>query len=310
MPNWFEVLSDLERTVTLYARAIRAFGGYEEAAFVSQVRFWMKRCDDTGGWVFKTPEELEEELCLGPRQQEYIREKLVKLGVLETQYRRTEHLLYYRLKADVFNRLMDSVKGNPKNGNARTKHPEPAGVVSRTSGSGIPTERDSVIIKESTSNSTSESTIDPLADLADLESDSESEPKTFSSEEAETFYRKKFRAKFRNCTGGKAARNDKTAIRSFVALCEKIGPGYEGVIMDALKQAVEGRGGKSKINDFFLKDFLDYECQEIIESNQIKEEVAVNPATKPPAFLDAPREEVTEAEKQDWEATKKKLGIE
>jgi hypothetical protein len=154
MLDWFEAVSDLDKPIVIYPRAIRAFGGHAEAAFVYQFRFWMKICaDKEGHWVYKTTAELEEELCLTVRQQEYIREKLTNLGVLETEYRRTEHLLYFRLKRDVFNALMEAV---PKNAYA-PEHSQKEEVAFPKNAGGIPKKRVS-INTEITTESTAEST--------------------------------------------------------------------------------------------------------------------------------------------------------
>ena len=151
MTDWFTVINELDRPIVIYPRAVQALGGHAEAAFALQLRYWMARCDDPCGWVYKSSGELEVELCLSVRQQEYIREKLKRLGVLETNYHRMEHLLYYRLKKDKFNALMDCAKPE----DIGIKHSQPTGVVIPPNGNGTPKKRSS-FNTENTSESTAE----------------------------------------------------------------------------------------------------------------------------------------------------------
>lgn len=59
------------------------------------------------GWIYKTPEELEDETGLTPSEQKTAREKLKKLGLIEENFNRLIHRMYYRVEFDEVNKLYE-----------------------------------------------------------------------------------------------------------------------------------------------------------------------------------------------------------
>lgn len=84
----------VSRPVAYYPELARAVGGIAPALFFQQIAHWQGRNAD--GWVFRTQEELEEELAMSPKVQAAAREHLVKRGLLEEKRDGMPRRLYYR----------------------------------------------------------------------------------------------------------------------------------------------------------------------------------------------------------------------
>lgn len=76
---------ELEKPVVLYPQIARALGGISEAIYFQQLYYWHDKGKRDDGWIYKTKKEIEEETTLTRDQQDRIRTKLVKMGVLETK---------------------------------------------------------------------------------------------------------------------------------------------------------------------------------------------------------------------------------
>lgn len=73
----------LESPVSLYPQLARALGGMEEAIYFQQLYYWVDKGKRKDGYIYKTKNEIEEETTLTRRQQDRIRAKLKKMGILE-----------------------------------------------------------------------------------------------------------------------------------------------------------------------------------------------------------------------------------
>src|SRR5215217_7914291 len=76
------------------AACIRKFG-LAAGVFIRQLVFWDGKGADPEGWIYKTRDELEEEIGLSQRQQDKARKTLTGLGILEEERRTVApHHLY------------------------------------------------------------------------------------------------------------------------------------------------------------------------------------------------------------------------
>jgi len=229
MVDWFECIKDLDRPIVLYPLAIKAFGGYAEAAFVLQLRYWMGRCADPDGWVYKTAEQWEKELCLTPRQQEYVRENLKKLKVLETRYEREKHFLHYMLEKDVFNTLLETARALPKNVGAQgtpkngVNHSQKEGQPLPKNVGGTPKKRGS-FNTESTTENTTQST---------QRSDASVSKSKYST----------FQSRYYSLIGITPAKIP-LLVNKYLELCSKYG---EEAVLDFIPTWADGQGGAKSL---------------------------------------------------------------
>jgi len=138
--------------------------------------------------------------------------------------------------------------------------------------------------------------------------DSQSGSSLLSSlEEATREYEKFFCVRFKSITG-RALGREKWKIVKYFALRQE---GTYEVLVDTIPEAMKDRGGKEKLNDFFCKDFLEWQCEEIIGARRLEQEEKENPHSiesfkHPPvvqAYLDEQRQE--RAEQKATEALEK-----
>lgn len=85
------------QVVAYYPALARAVGGIAPALFLQQIAHWSGYSKD--GWVFRTVEQLEEELAMSHKVQATSRRKLVDGGFLEEK-RRGQNRLHYKIKWD------------------------------------------------------------------------------------------------------------------------------------------------------------------------------------------------------------------
>lgn len=104
----------LGRPVAYYPNLAKILGGVNATVFWCQLYYWTDKQHDPEGWIYKTQDELMEETGLSFDEQRTVRKKLKDKGVLEEEYRRLEHKLYYRLNFDAFDALFES--NFPKSG--------------------------------------------------------------------------------------------------------------------------------------------------------------------------------------------------
>lgn len=99
-----EALKRLGRPVVFYPSLARLVG-IKEAIMLAQLVYWTPRSKNEQGWVYKSAEDLEEETSLTYREQRRARETLCNKGLIEEQFRREEHRLYFRVIPDAVDAL-------------------------------------------------------------------------------------------------------------------------------------------------------------------------------------------------------------
>jgi hypothetical protein len=105
------------RPVAYYPELARAVGGIAPALFFQQIAHWQG--GDESRWVFRTQEELEEELAMSPKVQATCRKHLVDGGFIEEE-RRAKNRLHYR---PVWEKVEAALQTIPS-GNSRPAQPE------------------------------------------------------------------------------------------------------------------------------------------------------------------------------------------
>ena len=103
MPKLSEHLTSLGQPVVVYPKMVRFLGSWPAAAFVAHLTWWEGK-GDAVHWIYKTREELLEEIGLSRRQQESVRANLRERGYLIEEKRGVPCRVYYRLDWDAINR--------------------------------------------------------------------------------------------------------------------------------------------------------------------------------------------------------------
>lgn len=104
-----QLLTILDRPIA-YHRAFVPLAGVTGAVFLSQSIYWTQRTSDPDGWFYKTRDEWTEETGLTRREQEIIRKRLVKKGVLEEELRGVPARIYYRVNTVALRALLVGTK--------------------------------------------------------------------------------------------------------------------------------------------------------------------------------------------------------
>lgn len=92
------------RPIAFLPELARTLGGVEEALYYQQLHFWSDKGLREDGFIYKTLKQLELETTLSRRQQDRIREKLVKMGWLEVKKTHAPNgspTLHYRCLVDI-----------------------------------------------------------------------------------------------------------------------------------------------------------------------------------------------------------------
>lgn len=88
------------RIIAFYAILARVTGSVAGGVMLSQMAYWADRTTDADGWFWHTRSEWQAETTLSRHQQESVRRRLRKLGVLEEERRGVPARLFYRLDFD------------------------------------------------------------------------------------------------------------------------------------------------------------------------------------------------------------------
>lgn len=94
------------QAVAYYPALARAVGGIAPALFLQQVAHWDSTSTD--GWVYRTQEELEEELAMSPKTQATCRRHLIDQGFL-VEERRAKNRLHYKVQWDKVEAALQSL---------------------------------------------------------------------------------------------------------------------------------------------------------------------------------------------------------
>ena len=92
--GFFEALG---RPVVYHPSLAKLLGSKNAAILLEQLIYWTPRSKDPDGWVYKKPDEWEEETGLSYEEQRSARELLRARGVWEERNARLEHRLYFRV---------------------------------------------------------------------------------------------------------------------------------------------------------------------------------------------------------------------
>ncbi len=101
-------LTRFGRPISFYP-SIAKIIGLKETLFLCQLLYWTPRSRNYRGegWVFKDSTEIEDETGLTYKEQVRIRKGLRAIGVLEEQYNRQEHTIYFRVDPTALDLLFD-----------------------------------------------------------------------------------------------------------------------------------------------------------------------------------------------------------
>jgi hypothetical protein len=168
--NLEDAVQELGRPIMFY-RSLAKLIGIKESLLLCQLIYWTPRGrqDKGKGWIYKSAEEFEEETCLTYREQRRIRAVLVERGLIEEEYNREEHVMYFRVVPGGLNKLRATAehmtKGHMPNGHMTNGHMTNGQVAhDKTSGGTLPNV--SSLDKEY-SESTAKSTSTPPTPLID-----------------------------------------------------------------------------------------------------------------------------------------------
>lgn len=98
-----DFLSDVGRPIAFYPSLVKALGDRNEAIFICQMSYWRGKGEGKDDWIYKSTEEIESETSLTYKEQKNVRDGLLKKGLLEERYARSEHTMYYRIVWDKVN---------------------------------------------------------------------------------------------------------------------------------------------------------------------------------------------------------------
>ncbi len=92
-----DFLVDVGRPVAYYPELSHITGGVKETLFLCQLLYWNGKQNDSGGWIYKTQQEMFEETGLTRREQETARRNLKKKGFIEETLKGVPAKLHYRV---------------------------------------------------------------------------------------------------------------------------------------------------------------------------------------------------------------------
>jgi len=100
----FDILAD--RTISYHPKLATVLG-VKECVFVCQFLYWDGKGKLRGDWIYKTQEEITEETGLSRYEQETVRKRLKRRGILEEDLRGIPARLHYRLD---FGKLSEAIE--------------------------------------------------------------------------------------------------------------------------------------------------------------------------------------------------------
>ena len=93
-----------KKYIKFHPNMARILGGFKEAIFFQQLFFWKDKGADPDGWIYKTKDELEEETAIPRSTQDRVRNKLVKMGLIEVKNKckkgSSTPVLHYRINTE------------------------------------------------------------------------------------------------------------------------------------------------------------------------------------------------------------------
>lgn len=92
--------AELKATVTIRKRFFELTQDINAALLLSQLHYWSKRTTNPERWIYKTQEELQEEIFLTPYQQRRARKILIAIQLIEEKCIGLPKKLHFRIKYD------------------------------------------------------------------------------------------------------------------------------------------------------------------------------------------------------------------
>lgn len=123
-----DFLTDVGRPIAYYPKLANIIGSVKATVFLCQLFYWKGKGSDPDGWIYKTAGEWQEETGLSYDEQRGARKTLTQAGLLEEKYKRIDHQMMYRIKAEELNKMWERhfpILENPNSGNSETPVGEP-----------------------------------------------------------------------------------------------------------------------------------------------------------------------------------------
>jgi hypothetical protein len=98
-----EVLEGVGRPVAYYPGLRQMTGSTTATILLCQLFYWTGKEAKGDGWIYKSSEELTEETGLSYDEQVTARKHLTERGLLEEDYKRLEHKMYFRICIEQIN---------------------------------------------------------------------------------------------------------------------------------------------------------------------------------------------------------------
>ena len=116
---------ELGKPVSFHPHLAKALGGIKEALFIQQIYFWSDKGKRQDGFIYKTTEDIEEETTIKKRTQYTLRQKLEKMGVLETKLIKANGVptLHYKVAEPMLQKLLDGCGNNCRTHSAKVAEP-------------------------------------------------------------------------------------------------------------------------------------------------------------------------------------------
>ena len=121
-----EFISDVGRPIAYYPSLRKITGSTTATIFICQFLYWTGKGTTGDGWIYKTIQDIEIETGLSEDEQVGARKKLIASGLLEENYKRLEHQMYYRVNLNELNKKWEEISkvGFPETGNSGFGKPE------------------------------------------------------------------------------------------------------------------------------------------------------------------------------------------
>jgi hypothetical protein len=106
----YAAIKSLGACMTYYPSLARVLG-LKESIFLCQLIYWTPRGrhEKGEGWIYKSAEEMEIETALSYKEQIRLRRQLVEKKLIEENYDRTQHRLYFRVRVEALDLLGEHI---------------------------------------------------------------------------------------------------------------------------------------------------------------------------------------------------------
>ena len=121
-----DYIQGVGRPIAYYPGLRSITGSTTATIFLCQFIYWTGKESSKDGWIYKTSADIEEETGLSYDEQRTARKKLVSTGLIEENYARLEHQMYFKVDLDMLNEMWRKLNpqvpemGNAKMGNVAT----------------------------------------------------------------------------------------------------------------------------------------------------------------------------------------------